>query len=187
LYIGALFIGSALPASICAIPARISGYHPSRWKAVETSTNFLTTSGWANDDAQDDAATDRVTHYVGLLVPQILDQRRDVVCHPVVVEQAVDIRGALVGFQIDGNHLPVLQERRQDLVEHFGSSRPAVQQDQRFSSTVDFVIEIEAVYRSVPGFEGNPTAPVNSVKVSRLFPTRQIQALKPRTLGANEQ
>jgi len=89
-----------------------------------------------------------------------------------------------VGFQIDCNHLPVLQERRQDLVEHFGSSQPAVQQDQRFSGTVDFVIEIEAVYRSVPGFEGKPTAPVNSVEVSRLFPTRQIQALKPRTLGA---
>src|SRR5882672_6830936 len=60
-----------------------------------------------------------------------------------------------MSLQIDGNHLPAVRKRRHDLAEHFGSGQPTVQQDQRFSGTVDFVIEIETIYGSVPGFEGS--------------------------------
>jgi hypothetical protein len=85
----------------------------------------------------------------------MLDQRVDVVGHRVEAQRTVDIGGAPVGLQINSNHPPGLREQRQDLAEHFGRAQPAVQQDQRFSGAVDFVIEVEAVHRSVAGFEGS--------------------------------
>ena len=39
---------------------------------------------------------------------------------------AVDIGGAAMGLQIDGNHLPFDRERRQDPAEHFGAAESAV-------------------------------------------------------------
>src|SRR6266404_8499031 len=69
-----------------------------------------------------------------------------------------------MSLQIDRNHQPVLRERRHDLVEHFGSAQPAMQQDQRFTGTVDFVIEIETVRGSVPSFEGSCRACLSECK-----------------------
>jgi len=130
----------------------------------------------ADGSAHGDAAADRVAHNVGLREPKMLDQRGDVVGHRFVTQWAVDIGGAPVSLQIDGNHFPVLRKRRHDVAEYFGSGQPAVQQDQRLSRTVDFVIQIEAVYGSVPGFEGSRRACLSECEAdaARMIPAAKV-------------
>ncbi len=75
-------------------------------------------------DAQGDPAAERVTHSVGLLDPEMLYQRSDVVGHRLEAHRAVDIRGAPVRLQVNGNHPPSLGKQRHDLAEHFRRAQP---------------------------------------------------------------
>ena len=49
----------------------------------------------------------------------------------------------------------MIYEQRHDLAEHFSRAQSVVQQDQRFTSAVNFVIEVYAVHRSITGLDGN--------------------------------
>ena len=73
---------------------------------------------------QGDAAAQRVAHDVGLFDPQMLDQGGDVVSHQLEAQRAIDVGGAPMGLQIDGDHLPVLGEGWQHLAEHLDPPTP---------------------------------------------------------------
>jgi len=60
--------------------------------------------------AQGDARSQRVTHDVGLLDPEVLHQRGDIAGQGLVSHGAVDIGGAPVGLQIHPNHAPGIGE-----------------------------------------------------------------------------
>src|SRR5208283_3267659 len=77
------------------------------------------------------------------------DQCRHVVGHQLVAQGTIDIRGAPVGLQIDGDDLPVSGERRQDFAKHGGGSQAAMQHDQRQARPMDFVMEIQPVYGGI--------------------------------------
>ena len=95
--------------------------------------------------AQRDAAAHRVTHYIGLFDPEMLHQRGNIVRHGFEAERPVDIGGVSVALQIHGDHAAASREQRQILAEHLTGPQRAMDQDQRFSLAVEFVIEIEAV------------------------------------------
>ena len=92
-----------------------------------------------------DAAAERVAHDVGLLEPQVPDQRRDVVGHEPDVDRPVDVGGSAVSLEIDCDHLALSGECRQERPEHLTGPEPAMEQDRGSPLAVDVVVEADPV------------------------------------------
>ena len=101
---------------------------------------------------QGDPATQRITHNVGLLDPEILNQPGNVVGHCLETQRPVDIGRVSVTLQFNSDDLPFLGEGLQVRPEHGDTDDSTMQQDQRFSGPANFVVKLEPVYGGVAGF-----------------------------------
>ncbi|HET6918042.1 MAG TPA: hypothetical protein VFI46_01110 [Jiangellaceae bacterium] len=70
---------------------------------------------------------ERVTHQVRLVEPEVGGERRDVIGHQPHVNRSIDVCGAAVPLQVDGDDLVALRQCRNDRPEHFTRPKPAVQ------------------------------------------------------------
>ena len=125
--------------------ASISAWMASRRMCAEAMTSLPTLSGYFDRRAERHAAAERVADDVRLVEPEVVDQRRDVVGHQPHVDRSVDVGGAAVPLQVDGDDLVALGQRGQDRPEHLARPEPAVQQDQRPPGPVGLVVEVDAV------------------------------------------
>src|SRR2546421_4666555 len=90
-------------------------------------------------------APERVAPHVGLVEPEMVDERRDVVGHEAHLDGPVDVRGAPVALQVDRDDLVARGELRHHLGEHLARPEPAVQGNDRATGAMDFVVEVDAV------------------------------------------
>ena len=91
------------------------------------------------------AAAERIADDVRLLQPEVVDERRDVVCHQLHVDRPVDVRRAPVPLEVDDDDLVALRQRGEDRPEHLAGSEPTVQQDHGSPCPVGLVVEVDAV------------------------------------------
>ena len=104
---------------------------------------------------QPDAAAHAIADDVGLTDAEVLHQRGDVVRHLLVLQGAIDVGGAAVSLQIDGDDLPALGQVRQQRLHGAGRHVGAVEQhDGDTAAAVDLVVHIEPVHRRVAGLRG---------------------------------
>jgi len=75
----------------------------------------------------------------------MVDECADVISHQAYVYRSINIRGAAMALQVDGDDLVALGECRKDRTEHLAGTEPAMQQDQRPPGTNRFDIEIDAI------------------------------------------
>ena len=94
---------------------------------------------------QRNAAAERIADDVGLLQPEVVDERRDVVGHQLDVDRPVDVRRAPVPLEVDGDDLMALRQRGERRPEHLAGSEPTVQQDHGSPRSVGLVVEVDAV------------------------------------------
>src|SRR3981189_1626068 len=104
---------------------------------------------------QGNSTAKRIAHNVSWFDAEKLHERFDVVGHCLEGQRPVDIGRMPMALQFDGDDFPLLGQRSQVRTEHGDTHNPAMQQDQRFPGTVNFVVELEAVYWSVAGFDGS--------------------------------
>src|SRR5437764_12178373 len=90
----------------------------------------------------------------------MIDQRGNVISHELDVDGAIDVSGAAVALQVDGDHLMALRELRKNGPEHFARPQSAVQEDHRTSSAMSLVIEVEAVNLRVLAGPLNSGSPI---------------------------
>jgi hypothetical protein len=90
-------------------------------------------------------AAERVAHHVGLVQPEVGDERGDVIGHQPHVDRPVDVGGPAVPLQVHGDDLVPLRQRGKDRPEHLTRPEPAVQEDHRPPGAVRLVVEVEAV------------------------------------------
>ena len=95
---------------------------------------------------QRDAATQRVAEEVGPFVPEMRDERGDVIRELLETEGAVDVGGVPMPLQLDSDDLPGLGQGRQERPEHTDGAKAAVDEHQWPPYTVDFVIHLQAVH-----------------------------------------
>jgi len=98
---------------------------------------------------QSHPAAERVAHDVGLVQPEMVDERGNVIGHEPDVDRPVDVGRPAVSLQVGGDDLVPLGERGKDRPEHLTGPEATVQQDQRPPRAVRFVIELEAVHLGV--------------------------------------
>lgn len=91
------------------------------------------------------AATQRVAAHIGLIQPEVADQRGNVAGHEAHVDPSIDFGGPSVALQVGRDDLVVGRELRQDGPEHGTRAEAAVEQDERSSTAVGLVVEVEAV------------------------------------------
>ncbi len=99
--------------------------------------------------AKGDRTAHRVAHDVSSFKPQVLDQGRDILSHQLQAQWAVAISGAAVSLKIDGDNLTASREQRQDVGEHAGQAKAAMQQQERLAAAMDFVVQVKTVHRGV--------------------------------------
>jgi hypothetical protein len=87
-----------------------------------------------------------VTHDVGSFNLEMRNQGRDVVPHQLETQRTVDIGGASMGLQVDGDDLTGCGARRQVGAEHFDGADATVQQYQRFTGAMNLIIHLEAIH-----------------------------------------
>jgi hypothetical protein len=75
----------------------------------------------------------------------MLDQGGDVVGHRLGAQRAVDVRGAAVALQVDGDDAPAGGQRGHDRLEHRAGAEAAVQQHERLAGAVLLVVQGQAV------------------------------------------
>jgi len=98
-----------------------------------------------NGDLQGDAAAKRIAHKSARSMPRYFISATMFVGHCPRAKGPVDIGSASVALQFDGDNLPLT-----DSAGRFGPNMaipttPPCKQDQRFSGTVNLVVELEAV------------------------------------------
>ncbi len=71
-------------------------------------------------ELQRHAAPQRVAHNVGLGELEVVDERGDVIRHEPRVDRPIDVCGASVSLEVDGDHLVVRRELRHHGLEHLG-------------------------------------------------------------------
>ena len=138
-------MNSAAAAFTWACWASISGGIASRRMFAEATTSRRTLSGYFTAVVQRHPATERVADDVRLVQPEVVDERGDVVGHQPDVDRSIDVGGAAVALQVDGDDLVALRERGKNRPEHLARPEPAVQQDQRPPGPDRLVVEIDAV------------------------------------------
>ena len=112
---------------------------------AETMTSLPTSSGCCDGGEERDAATERVAHDVGLLEPEVVDERGDVVGHELDVDRPIDVGGPAVALEIGDDDLVARREGRQQRPEHLARPEPAVEEDERPPGAVGLVVEVDAV------------------------------------------
>src|SRR5882672_740586 len=75
----------------------------------------------------------------------MVDERRNVAGHQPDVDRSIDVSGAAVSLQVDGDDMVALCEQRQDGPEHLARPESAMQQDERPPAPMSLVIEVDAV------------------------------------------
>ena len=90
-----------------------------------------TFSGYFDRGEERHPAAERVADDVGLLEPEVVDERRDVVGHEPDVDRPIDVGGPAVALEVDRDDLVVLRQGREDRPEHLARPEPAVEQDHR--------------------------------------------------------
>jgi len=95
--------------------------------------------------AQRHEATERVAHDVGPGEAEVLDERRDVAGHDLRAQRAVDVGGAAVCLQVDGDDPASGAERGHDRLELGAGSQAAVQQDERLTGALLLVVQRHTV------------------------------------------
>src|SRR5258706_11057 len=102
-------------------------------------------------DLQTNPATKRKAHDVGVLEAEVLDEYGDIVGHRLEAQRPVDVGGAPVALQVDGDDLPPSGKNGQDRVEHGHADHAAMEQYHRIAVAPDLVVELEAVDGRVTG------------------------------------
>jgi hypothetical protein len=75
----------------------------------------------------------------------VVDERRDVVGHEPGLDRSVDVGGAAVALQVDGDDLVTLGQGGKDRPEHLAGPEPAVQQDHRPPGPAGPEVGVDAV------------------------------------------
>ena len=73
------------------------------------------------------------------------DETRDVAGHQLGAERSIDVGRPAVPLQVDADDLPALRQRRKVGAEHLGRTETAVQEDQRPTTSVNLVVELDAI------------------------------------------
>src|SRR5207244_13313406 len=94
---------------------------------------------------QRDTTTERVTHDVPAGQLEMFDQRSDVAGHEPDVDRSIDVSGAAMSLEVDGDDLVALREKWKNWSEHLARPKSSVEQDQRAPGSVGFVIEVDTV------------------------------------------
>jgi hypothetical protein len=101
------------------------------------------------------AAAEAVAVDVGLFDPQVPQQPGGVVGELLVGERAVDVGGVPMALELDGDHLAVLGQRRDETAQQLDGHVRARQHDQRVPLPVDLVVHVQPVDRGVADVVGH--------------------------------
>jgi hypothetical protein len=101
-------------------------------------------------DRAGDETTQAETEQVGLLDPQLVEQRDDVTGLRLDRHRAAGVGGVPVALELNRDHLPARREgfEQRPEIQLDGQQAP-VEQDQRPAGTMRLVVELQAVHRCV--------------------------------------
>ena len=106
----------------------------------------------ADSEPQGHGSPVAVAEDVGLRDVQIPQECGRVLRQELEVQRAVDVGRAAVGLQLHTDHLPPLDQARQQLAKR-GADRGegAVKEEERLPLAMDLVVHVEAVHGRVAG------------------------------------
>jgi hypothetical protein len=101
---------------------------------------------------QGDGSPHAVAKEIGTVNPQVPQRSGDIIRHPFEGQWAVNVRGASMCLQLEGDDLSGLGKFWQERAERGADGRKsAVQQREWLSFTVDLIVHHESVHWGVSG------------------------------------
>jgi hypothetical protein len=82
---------------------------------------------------------------------EVRDHAGDVVAEYFVAERTVDVRSVAVALEFDRDDLAIGCQVIQKFAEHTGQAEAAMNHDERVATTAAFPVEVDLVYKRVPG------------------------------------
>src|SRR5216683_2000820 len=110
---------------------------------------FVDTLWMANGGLQSHGTAKREAKQVGFFESEMVDEASDIVSHLLKTDGAIREGCASVSIQIDTNDLILLSKRGRKCSEHLKGPKATVKHDQRLASSMNLIVKIDSVYRSV--------------------------------------
>src|SRR6266566_6786900 len=116
---------------------------------------FAHQGGGAESDLQGDRAPRAIAEEIGLLDPQMTQERGGVLGPLLYTERAIDVGGVPMSLLLDSDHPPRRGKLRQHLAERGANGREiAMQQHQRPTATVYLVVHLQTVHGNMATLDG---------------------------------